>query len=715
VAKDEYDPIQLDRTDLDFRVDTNPDEVRRFIQRDTGDIKVVFSTYHSSPVVSAGVRGLAPFDVAIFDEAHRTTGPKGSLFAHCLSEENITKKALITNARCLTEGVDVPAVDMVAFIDPRHSKIDIAQATGRAMRKPRGSDKTLGYIVVPLFLERKGEETLENALERSDFSDVADVLNALQEQDEDLIAIVRELQEAKGRGEVFNPKRLAEKVEVLGLTIDLSELKSNIFAEIVDRIGVSWDERFGALLRFKEREGHCRVKGEHVEGAINLGNWVDVQRQTKATMSADRRRRLDEIGFDWDPLESQWEEGFGALTRFKAREGHCNVPKTYIEETFNLGTWVHWQRKKRMPVERRQRLDEIGFVWNTRESRWAAGFAALKKFKTREGHCRVPFEHTEDGFNLGMWVNNLSRHTDYMSAERRQQLDAIGFIPSIRMQRKRVSWEGVFAALMKFNTREGHCRVPFEHTEDGYKLGKWVNKQRSKRDMPADRRQRLDAIGFAPAKHIERALPWDECYGLLLQFKAREGHCRVPVLHVEGTFKLGQWARAQRRYKDTMRAERRQRLDQIGFVWDPLEETWEEGFAALKKFKAREGHCRVPKSHTEGSFRLGQWVGVQRSNRDTMPAERKRRLDEIGFFWDPYESAWEEGFAALMTFKAREGHCRMPTSQIEGSCKLGQWVRRQRENRDTMPADLRQRVDEIGFVWRSERVAVDPPVRTSGA
>jgi predicted helicase len=328
----------LDVIDLDFHVDTNPDEVRRFIDRDTTNIKVVFSTYHSSHVVSAGVRGLAPFDIAIFDEAHKTTGPKGGLFAHCLSKENINirkrlfftatprhydirhrdregdfkiqsmddptvygpraytltfgraaqkgiicnykvvisvvdgqevndfalkhgitlvkgdligakwaanqiaieqavektgarriitfhsrvstakefstdtshgisqylpdfsvfhvngsqhsselrsfreaDKSLITNARCLTEGINVPAVDMVAFIDPRHSKIDIAQATGRAMRKPPGTNKTLGYIVVPLFLERTGGETPEQALARSDFSDVADVLNALQE------------------------------------------------------------------------------------------------------------------------------------------------------------------------------------------------------------------------------------------------------------------------------------------------------------------------------------------------------------------------------------------------------------------------------------------------------------------------------------------------------------------------------------------------------
>jgi predicted helicase len=89
VARDTNDPIHLDATDLDFRVDTRPDEVRRFLETDTTSIKVVFSTYQSSPVVSRGAQGLAPFDVAIFDEAHRTTGPQGGLFAHSLSDENI--------------------------------------------------------------------------------------------------------------------------------------------------------------------------------------------------------------------------------------------------------------------------------------------------------------------------------------------------------------------------------------------------------------------------------------------------------------------------------------------------------------------------------------------------------------------------------------------------------------------------------------------------
>src|SRR5215469_8750241 len=88
-ARDANDPVRLDATDLEFRVDTNPDEVRRFVERDAPGVKVVFSTYQSSCVVSRGVAGLAPFDVAIFDEAHKTTGPQAGLFAHSLKDENI--------------------------------------------------------------------------------------------------------------------------------------------------------------------------------------------------------------------------------------------------------------------------------------------------------------------------------------------------------------------------------------------------------------------------------------------------------------------------------------------------------------------------------------------------------------------------------------------------------------------------------------------------
>ena len=96
-----------------------------------------------------------------------------------------------------------------------------------------------------------------------------------------------------------------------------------------------------------------------------------------------------------------------------------------------------------------------------------------------------------------------------------------------------------------------------------------------------------------------------------------------------------------------MSVERRSRLDDIGFVWDTLQSDWEEGFYSLQKYRDREGHCLVPQRHKEGNFPLGQWISVQRANKDKMSVERRSRLDDIGFVWDTLQSDWEEGFYNL--------------------------------------------------------------------
>ena len=62
------------------------------------------------------------------------------------------RPTVVTNARCLTEGIDVPSLDAVAFVDPRSAPVDIVQAVGRVMRIAEG--KELGHVIVPVFLTR---------------------------------------------------------------------------------------------------------------------------------------------------------------------------------------------------------------------------------------------------------------------------------------------------------------------------------------------------------------------------------------------------------------------------------------------------------------------------------------------------------------------------------------------------------------------------------
>ncbi|MDA8967047.1 DEAD/DEAH box helicase family protein, partial [Planktomarina temperata] len=89
-------------------------------------------------------------------------------------------KSLMTNARCLTEGVDLPAVDCVVFTDPKRSKIDIVQAAGRALRLSPG--KKFGYILIPLTISKN--QTIEEAAKGNAFDEVASVVGSLSIQDD---------------------------------------------------------------------------------------------------------------------------------------------------------------------------------------------------------------------------------------------------------------------------------------------------------------------------------------------------------------------------------------------------------------------------------------------------------------------------------------------------------------------------------------------------
>ena len=242
--------------------------------------------------------------------------------------------------------------------------------------------------------------------------------------------------------------------------------------------------------------------------------------------------------------------------------------------------------------------------------------------------------------------------------------------------------------------------MPSASTSNGRPIPTYcsIKRRRDEPIFPAERTRRLDRIEFELDAYESR---WEKGFAALAKFKARKGHCRVPLRNTEGKFKLGQWVALQRKAKDKMLSKYRKRLNAIGFVWDGHDHAWEEGVAALSKFKACAGHCRVPRYHVENGYKLGQWVSVQRLNRDTLSVERRKRLDAIEFVWDGRKHYWENGFIALAKFKAREGHCRVPSLHIENEFKLGQWVTTKRRSNANLPSEQKLQLDKIGFVWRA--------------
>jgi hypothetical protein len=157
---------------------------------------------------------------------------------------------------------------------------------------------------------------------------------------------------------------------------------------------------------------------------------------------------------------------FGYLRRYKSRVGDCRVPQRYKEDGYNLGTWVANQRKANLSAERRQRLDELGFIWNTLEADWEEGFSYLKRYKQRFGDCDAPKRYKQDGYNLGTWVARQRSVGIKISSERRRRLDELGFVWDLS-EAAEADWEEGFRYLKRYRDRVGNCRVPSRYREDG--------------------------------------------------------------------------------------------------------------------------------------------------------------------------------------------------------------------------------------------------------
>ncbi len=97
---------------------------------------------------------------------------------------------ILSNARCLTEGIDVPSLDAVLFLQPRKSQIDVVQAVGRVMRRAEG--KRYGYVILPVVVPA-GDDPAASLDRNSAYAHVWEVLQALRSHDERFDAWVNKL------------------------------------------------------------------------------------------------------------------------------------------------------------------------------------------------------------------------------------------------------------------------------------------------------------------------------------------------------------------------------------------------------------------------------------------------------------------------------------------------------------------------------------------
>ena len=642
-----------------------------------------------------------------------SAGERHVLLQH-LSRLNDGERGLLSNARCLSEGIDVPTLDGVAFIDPRSSEVDIVQAVGRAIRK--SAKKTIGTIVIPVFIDADTDP--ESALDDSAFKPVWDVIKALRAHDEELGEILDTLRRSLGRG---GRLRLPDKIHFdvpLKVGVDFAKAFG---VRLVEQTTVSWEFWYGLLQRYVAENGTAQVNKDYELDGHCLGGWCVNQRARakRGELTADQVNRLDSLpGWAWDRHDSRWEAGFQQLLEYVDKNGHALISSKEVFKGYHLGAWVAIQRRDsrsgKLSEERCERLASVpGWVWSLEEARWEKGFHHLQEYVNVHQTSRVTQSYTtDDGFWLGAWVNFQRNRYNRQGLEP-DRAERLGKLPGWVWKASEAKWDEGFQHLREFAEANGNVTVPIRYEVDGFKLRDWLTNNRIKFDrLSPDRQRRLKSLpGWDEHSHDAK---WEAAFQRLIDYVKEHGDASVERSYVVDGYPLGSWAMTQRQEfrRGKLTQDRVERLNALpGWDWNRQDSRWETGFQRLMAYIETNGDaCPALDYVDEDGYRLGAWVQMQRhlSRNGELNPDRWKRLNKLkGWEWSPRADKWDEGFRRLAAYVKQNGKSLPNRKYVEkDGYRLGPWVAQQRSlgNKGKLTPDRWKRLDNLkGWTWSLPR------------
>jgi hypothetical protein len=460
-----------------------------------------------------------------------------------LREFKMSARGVITNARCLGEGVNVPVVDGVFFADSRSSVIDIVQATGRALRLVPG--KSRAYVIIPVLVRE--EEDAETIIQASRFELVWQVLSAMASQDERVEGAIHEarIRQGEGKAPILGQAHATDRRDMpdansilMGFPkhIGFSEYQSLFSLEMMEQLGTRWHLRFGALKKYMEEHGEEPDQDTEFEG-LKIGSWLRAQRAAhkKGKLSKDREVLLDQLGVEWGTnwdTEQSWACHMAACSTFLDDNGKLPTQGDESPDGLKIGVWLSHQRQRfrkgQLLEDQKQALENLlGNVLDPRQARLERNLAAYKDYVEKTG--KQPERRTvHEGVAIGNWlINSIRPQKDKLPAELVEKLDALGFVwetgrqkraavpPSPLLRRDTAplrkpesstdSWFGHFElcrAFMRTLSRE----IKITDTYRGVNVGHWF--QLESQIFAAEAFSEFKRLLFKSLNHLNESHGW---------------------------------------------------------------------------------------------------------------------------------------------------------------------------------------------------------------
>ncbi|MFF4433834.1 Helicase associated domain protein [Streptomyces sp. NPDC001513] len=305
-------------------------------------------------------------------------------------------------------------------------------------------------------------------------------------------------------------------------------------------------------------------------------------------------------------------------------------------------------------------------VINTERQDWRRGAEAAYRYRQREGHFDVPYEHVEEAgkFPLGRWLSDQRRtfRAGSMSGERAAELEELGIV----WDTADAGFETNLGAARAYYELHGTLAAPRGAAVLDVAIGQYLTNIRRPGGLgkePGRARRRAAALAAIDPDWNPReqgwTVDWQRHYAYLGQALAAGARLAdvVPGVTRHGE-DVGRWLAAQRRNWDQLNKEQQRRLGEHGVKKAPRArrtaaktaaasgpreggEAFQKGLAALQQYTARTGSVTVPRSHVEAvvidgqehAVKLGIWLTNTKTRRDKLDQTQLTALTDAGIHW----------------------------------------------------------------------------------
>ncbi|MET7938063.1 Helicase associated domain protein [Streptomyces sp. NPDC005322] len=422
---------------------------------------------------------------------HHTPQIRRRLLLEFASHTDPHTPAVLSNARVLGEGIDVPAIDAVVFADPKNSPVDTVQAVGRALRQKPGAGKK-ATLVVPVYLT--ADEDPDDLLGADAYTPLWRTIQALRAHDDRLDARLSDPRTHR----LTTPPEDPDAWLRFDRPTRADEVALALSLRVLAPKSAEWRRGLAAARSYRHAHHHLDVPQTYEDPTgYPLGRWLTWQRHlhTKDTLDTVRVHALERLGIIWDPRQQAFDRALAHAAAYAAHHGHLAVPVDEVHDGFPLGRWLATQRTraKALTDQRATALTALDRWWNPAwPITWQRAYHAARQSMTAN----------KTAGEAESWLEAQRARSDRLHPEQRMLLKDLGLfeLPSPcaspaadRLPARERAFQRGLAAARAFRAREGHLDVPQRHVEeidgDPVRLGQWLSNLRRRRSGLSPHRQ----------------------------------------------------------------------------------------------------------------------------------------------------------------------------------------------------------------------------------